>query len=370
MTNSPSGNKNNARGLYIHVPFCAHKCLFCSFVVTIGQQHRADEYVQTLMKEAQTHKGAVINTVYLGGGTPSLLSCEQLNVLMGFLKTNFKIQPDAEITIEANPETIDKTKAKCLKDLQFTRVSLGAQSFNGRYLKFLGRGHDGNKARDAYGLLRKEGFVNINLDLMYAFPSQTKEEIEEDVRAVAGFGSEHVSLYTLTVEPNSRFYAKQMKLDDEDKIAGEYVLVTQILSEYGFEQYEVSNFAKPGFASQHNINYWQGGSYIGLGVGAHGYLNGQRYWNTGKLQDYFERIAQEGKAVQGHEDLSEETKVMEKVLFGLRMNQGVAWDLLPPAKRNDVEKFIQDGFFICDNGVLKATQAGRLVLDAISSRLI
>ncbi len=360
----------NPFSLYIHVPFCTRKCLFCSFVVAIAQEHRADDYVDALLHESQAHHGHKINTIYLGGGTPSTLSEAQLTKLMQGLRNNFILDAKCEMTIEANPEGITLEKAQCLKALGFNRISLGVQSLDERYLRFLGRVHNRQAAIDAYGVLRTAGFDNINLDLMYAFPGQTAAELEEDVRAIAALGSEHLSLYTLTIEPNSRFYATQMKLDDEGKLADHFLLVAKILDEYGLKQYEVSNFAKPGFESKHNINYWLGGEYAGIGVGAHGYLNGRRYWNTDKLQIYLERINREGSAIDGHEDLSDETRIMEKVIFGLRMNQGINISLVPANKHDLIKDLVSQGFLSFESNQLKTTNQGRLVLDELATRLI
>jgi oxygen-independent coproporphyrinogen-3 oxidase len=357
--------------LYIHIPFCSRKCLFCSFVIAVGQEHRRGEYVKALINEMKKYEGRRIKTIYLGGGTPSMLDENHLDVLMDAIRKNFSFQNDIETTIEANPESINRAKAEFLKTQGFNRVSLGVQSMNDRYLKFLGRGHDASMARDAYRILREAGFVNINLDLMYAFPGQTKEELEEDARAVSFLGSEHLSLYTLTIEPNSRFHTAQMKLDDDEKLAEQYLLIARILNEYGFKQYEVSNFSRTtGFESTHNRNYWLGGPYIGLGVGAHGFTGRRRYWNTSRLQDYLERAAASKDAIEGYEDLTDAQLVMERVLFGLRMNEGIPWDLVPAAKAELIQTWIKDGFLWLENGNLKTTHQGRLVLDALSSRLI
>jgi len=363
--------------LYIHIPFCSRKCLFCSFVIAVGQEHRRGEYVKALINEMKNNKGRRIKTIYLGGGTPGMLDEGQLDVLMDAIRKNFLFQNDIEITIEVNPENINRAKAKFLKTQGFNRVSLGVQSTNDRYLKFLGRGHDAAMARDAYRILREEGVMNINLDLMYAFPGETKEELEEDVRAISLLESEHLSLYTLTIEPNSRFYAAQMKLDDDEKLAEQYLLIARILNEHGFKQYEVSNFSRaPRFESIHNKNYWQGGPYIGLGVGAHGFTGRRRYWNTSNLQEYIQRAGGGGQgiegldAIEGYEDLTDDQLSMEKVLFGLRMNEGVPWDLVPSVKADLIQTWIKDGFLSLENGNLKTTDRGRLVLDELSARLI
>jgi oxygen-independent coproporphyrinogen-3 oxidase len=355
-----------ASSIYIHIPFCSHKCLFCSFAIAVSQVHRADDYLDCLEKEMKQYSVESLESVYIGGGTPSMLSEEQLTRLMHMVRNNFALSEDCEITMEANPEGIDEGKAALIKELGINRISLGVQSLDDRYLKFLGRKHSAAQARQAYHILRKVGFTNISLDLMYAFPSQTKEELESDVRAIASLGSEHLSLYTLTIESNSRFYAQALKLDDDDKIAGHYQDVIKILNEYGIKQYEISNFAKEGFQSKHNKNYWLGGRYIGLGMGAHGFMGNRRYWNMSKLQDYLNKT----DVIEGFEDLDEQTLVMERVLFGLRMNEGIDTDLVPLNKKAVIDGFLQEGFLMMDGTRIKATDKGRLVLDELSSRLI
>jgi oxygen-independent coproporphyrinogen-3 oxidase len=174
----------------------------------------------------------------------------------------------------------------------------------------------------------------------------------------------------LTIEPNSRFHAVQMKLDDDEKQAEQYLLITRILDEYGFKQYEVSNFSKSGFESVHNRNYWFGTPYIGLGVGAHGFDGRRRYWNTSNLQDYIKKASSGDQVVEGFEDLTDTQLSMEKVLFGLRMNEGIAWELVPLDKVEQIQMWIKDGFLLQEKGNLKTTDRGRLVLDALSARLI
>ena len=214
----------DAPSLYIHIPFCSRKCLFCSFVIAVGQEHRREEYVKALIFEMENFPGKDLQSIYLGGGTPSMLDESHLDALIDAIRKNFSFRNDIEITIEANPESINRAKAGFLKTKGFNRISLGVQSLNDRYLKFLGRGHDALTAQNAYRILREEGWHNINLDLMYAFPGQTKEELEMDVRAISLMGSEHLSLYSLTIEPHSRFYATQMKLDDNEKLAEQYII--------------------------------------------------------------------------------------------------------------------------------------------------
>lgn len=356
----------NVSSLYIHIPFCSHKCLFCSFAIAVAQMHYADDYLNRLEKEAEHYRGAHLDTVYIGGGTPSLLSVEQLERLIHIVHQYFSLNDHYEMTMEANPDSIDETKAQALKHLGVNRISLGIQSLNDHYLKFLGRRHSAAQARTAYALLRDKGFDNINVDFMYAFPSQTTEELHTDLAVMSSLGSEHLSLYTLTIEPPSRFHIQAVKLDEEEKIARHYQEAVAILKEYDFQQYEISNFAKEGFQSRHNKNYWQGGEYIGLGMGAHGFIDNRRYWNVSKFHEYLHGT----DAVAGFEELPHEARTMEKVLFGLRMNDGVDMGLIPRNKMTLIDHFLKQGFLTIENLRLKATAQGRLVLDELSSRLI
>lgn len=359
-------NDQQSIGLYVHIPFCIRKCLFCSFVVSIGQTHRMVEYVDALIKESYQYKGTKISSIYLGGGTPGFLPDGEIKRLMDFIRTNFICTSDCEVTIEANPENITEDKAACFKECGFTRISLGAQTLNERYLKFLGRNHDAAAVCRAVTVLKKHGFNNINIDLMYGFPKQTREEVETDVALLAALGSQHMSLYTLTIEPNSRFFMTQVKLDSDDHLAEQFEAVCTLLPYFGYEQYEISNFAKPGFHSRHNSHYWQGGRYIGLGVGAHGFLNNRRYWHTDKLNEYLN----DPLAIENFEDLEEYTLLMERICFGLRTSAGVLSDLIPQEKKPLIDQWLSDGLLEIKGDRLVTTLEGKLVLDELSTRLI
>lgn len=364
--------------LYIHIPFCQNKCFYCSFVVSIGQEQRVDAYLDSLALEARPFLGTKIETAYIGGGTPTFLNSQQLKKLISIIRTNFQFSDHAEFTIEANPEGIDPAKANLLFDLGINRVSSGVQSLNDKYLKDLGRCHDAETARKAFYYLRAAGFDNINLDLMYSFPGQTEKEIANDVRAIADLGSDHLSLYTLTIEKNSRFFVRQIRSQDDHVQADQYVLVTRLLESAGFRQYEISNFAKPGKESRHNLNYWTGGNYIGLGIGAHSHRDGTRSWNIPKLIDYIEKTNQGERVQEDREDLDTLKRFLETLLLGLRMNQGV--DLtglekkysckLTDEKEYLIDEFVKNGFFIREGARLRASDYGRLVLDELAARLI
>ncbi len=364
--------------LYIHIPFCERKCFYCSFAVSIAQEHRRDEYVAALSAEAGRYHGEHLKTIYLGGGTPSLLTPAQIERLFMMLRQRFVISPDCEITVEANPENLNPEKAKLLFSLGVNRVSLGIQTLNDAYLKYLGRVHDSFKALYAFRDLRAAGFKNINVDLMYSFLQQTPEQIEKDVKAVLDLGSEHVSIYTLTVEEHSKFYVQKIRQQDDHAQAEQYVLVTSLLNDAGMSQYEVSNFSRPGFESKHNINYWQGGNYIGLGMGSHGHLDGRRNWNTSRLADYLKKVQAQESPEEGHEVLSKEARLREALIFGLRMNTGVIVCeheeklncQLPKDLRQQIDNLIDQGLLSLNGPRLQATAAGRLVLDAIAVKII
>ena len=364
--------------LYIHIPFCQKKCLYCSFVVTIGQEQRIDTYLDALAREARPFQGTPVKTIYIGGGTPTFLNIPQLKKLIGIVRSHFEFSVETEFTVEANPEGLDLVKAKLLYASGINRVSLGVQSLNDKYLRYLGRCHDRRTASQAYVNLRAAGFKNINLDLMYSFPGQTKEEIREDVEGIVRLDSDHLSLYTLTVEKKSRFFVQQVQEQKDDEQARQYILVAQLLKEAGFRQYEVSNFAKPGKESRHNLNYWTGGNYIGLGIGAHSHAEGRRSWNVSKLTDYMTKAHQETKTLEGEEKLNASQRFLETLLLGLRMNQGVDVaaleerfpDALKEEKSLLLNEFVKNGFFIRQGTQLKASEKGRLVLDELASRLI
>jgi oxygen-independent coproporphyrinogen-3 oxidase len=364
--------------LYIHIPFCGRKCFYCSFVVSIGQEHRIGLYIDCLEQETRRYKGSAVQSIYIGGGTPTLMEDAHLGRLFDIIHENFRFSPGIEWTIESNPEGLTSSKLALIKQAGVNRVSLGVQSLQDKYLKYLGRNHDALAAVRAYHQLREAGYDNVNVDLMFLFPGQTADELSDDISDVIRLGSEHLSLYTLTIEKNSRFYARDVQLQDGDEQARRYLLVRELLGAAGFEQYEISNFAKPGKISRHNMHYWQGGEYVGLGLGAHSYINLRRSWNVSQLTDYIKR-AQKGTPFEdGFEELTLSAQFKENILFGLRMNRGV--DIheiekglncsLTDEDRAKLKQFIEHGLLVEENNRLKTTSKGRLVLDEICARLI
>lgn len=364
--------------LYVHIPFCERKCLYCSFAVSVGQGHRVDAYLDCLSWEALRYKGQRIQSLYIGGGTPSFLDKDQISRLFHVLEDHFRISPHAECTVEVNPESVDEAKAALLRALGVNRMSLGIQSFDDRYLQYLGRNHSRQDALDAYGRIRRVGFVNVNADLMFSFPGQTLKDIQQDVEAMVRLKSEHVSLYMLHLEENSRFFAQGVPLPDDRLQARHYRFVTEELERAGFSQYEVSNFARAGKESRHNLHYWEGGNYIGLGAGAHSYIDGRLSWNVAPLSAYMARVREEGSAVEGFQTLGREEQFRLAALIGLRMNRGVSCKKLerrygsvfPDQEQEKIQAFISHGFLAREGGYLKATMKGRLVLDELCAQLI
>lgn len=364
--------------LYIHIPFCERKCFYCSFAVSVGQTHRMDAYLDCLAREARRYQGTQVQTVYVGGGTPTSMDGRCLRRLFGVIRGHFCFSPGAEWTVEANPEGLDRAKLALLKEAGVNRISLGIQSLNDGYLKYLGRNHDAAAAAGAFRRIREAGFGNVNVDVMFAFPGQTMGELEKDVAAMIRLGADHVSLYALTVEEHSRFYARSIRPPDSRYQAQQYALACEALETAGFDQYEVSNFAKPAKASRHNLNYWQGGHYIGLGVAAHSYIGTKRFWNKARFRDYVS-CAQAGLPVQeGFEELTPRDRMKEMILFGLRMNRGVDMGrvekrfgcLMGEERQKKIDRFIQGGFLIRENNYVKASPRGRLVLDELCAQLV
>lgn len=372
------GAQKTRRSLYIHIPFCEQKCFYCSFAVCVGQRQRADAYLDCLFKEAAVCGREAFESVYVGGGTPTFLSEAQLEKLFVTLNDNFEISSEVEFTIEANPESIDRPKLDFIKASGVNRISLGIQSLNDHYLKYLGRPHDGKVALRAYDLIRAAGFENVNVDFMCSFPGQTLREIEDDIRQVLNLGAEHVSFYMLNVEENSRFFAQKLRLQNEDEQARQYFLVKGILEENGLLQYEISNFAMPGRESIHNLNYWRGGFYRGLGLGAHSHERGKFSWNAPRLNVYMARIEKDGSALDGYEQLDMYAQFKQTVLIGLRMARGVDLNAaaqrfgcgFTPQDRERLDHFIDEGFLLFNGHHLRTSPKGQIVLDEICSRLI
>lgn len=365
------------RALYVHIPFCADKCPYCSFPVAAGAGQKEGKYLAALELESRSCPFSNCGPVYVGGGTPSLLSLAGVERLARMFAEGFNVDGKEEFTFEANPESVDFARATAWRCAGANRVSLGVQSFDDSRLRWLGRGHTAAGAVEAFAVLRQAGFRNINVDLIFGFPGQSLDAVEADVQGVLALGSEHVSLYMLEVEPRSLFFVRGLK-PDPDAQREAYELVRRRLESAGVRQYEVSNFSRPGFESRYNLNTWRGGEYRGLGMSAHSHIDGRRFWNADSLPRYLAMMEASGGAQTGSEQLVLNEKLMEVFLFGLRLNEGVDIPLLerrfgvriPDDRREILGSFVRDGFLTDEDGRIKATSRGRMVLDEISARLV
>lgn len=323
--------------LYIHIPFCIRKCAYCDFLSAPADQETIARYMDALKKQlvrqAASFRDRKIDTVFIGGGTPTVLLTEQLAELLETVQINYALAKDIEITVEANPGTITAGKVRALAGGGVNRVSLGLQSASETELRLLGRIHTYDDFLRSYGLLREGGIRNLNVDLMSALPGQTIASYERTLRRVLSLHPEHISAYSLIIEEGTPFY-EQYREDDRLRDAGEeprllpseeseramYELTGALLSEYGYERYEISNYAKAGFACRHNIGYWTGEEYLGLGLGASSYIEETRFCNTSDLREYLE----EDFSPRDVQKLSKTDRMAELFYLGLRMTEGVA----------------------------------------------
>lgn len=363
-------------GLYVHIPFCKKKCGYCDFTSFPDRTGLIDAYIETIVMEAgKRAKDLEPDTVYIGGGTPSLLSSSQLSSLLSGLKGNcFGKSPPAEFTIESNPGTVSFDKLKLLHDLGIDRLSIGAQSFDDVELKLLGRIHTSKQIYEAYEAAKNAGFMNINLDLIFALPGQSLDSWKKTLNKAIDLGPEHISAYNLLIEEGTPFYDKygiypnnsvraycNTPLPDNDLEYEMYKGTIDILKSCGYDHYEISNFAKPGFECRHNINYWKSGDYIGIGLSAASHINGQRYENTKDLDGYLKDPLKSQKTANTRKE-----EISETIFMGLRLLEGI--DLNDFKKRfgNNLEEIfkkeisvlMKNGLVLIDNGKMRLTEKG------------
>ena len=321
-----------AASLYIHIPFCATKCSYCSFNSYTGMEGLLERYVAALCKEIAGYgiaqRGEPLDTLFLGGGTPTLLSAPLLKKILKTCFTHFDMAGDAEISIEANPGTVDSEKFAILLDCGVTRVSLGVQSFSGEELKRIGRGHSPEEAIRAVARARESGVVNLSLDLMYGLPRQSAKNWRQNLETALSLSPQHLSLYQLTVEEGTPLAALlekgTLKRAGEEEVAAMDEATLAMTAAERLEQYEISNYAREGYQCRHNINYWENGEYLGLGAGAVSYLAGRRVRTIANPLHYCVRMEGGQSVIVDEEVLDREASFRESVIMGLRMNRGVS----------------------------------------------
>ncbi len=373
-------------GIYVHIPFCLSKCPYCDFNSIVYSSELVDEYVRSLLKEIQLfsqnqNEKVVIETIYFGGGTPSILKSSQFGDILEKLFTSFGIQTDSEISLEANPGTLTKIKTKELKGLGFNRVSLGAQSFIDEELKLLGRVHTSKQALKSYKILR-DFFENLNLDLIFGIPGQNLKTWRKSLNMALKLHPEHISTYCLTIEERTPFYLlqedKKLDLLDEDSVRKMYLEAIGLLKSCGYRHYEISNFALKGFECQHNLRYWDGAEYTGFGAGAHSYQKGIRWGNIKDIKKYIEHCQKGIPITDFKEKLSSTQKINEFILLGLRRTEGMDLKKLKEGLDFDLEKqkeeeirdLIKNKFLKKVKNNLRLTLKGILVTDSIIQKLI
>ena len=377
--------------LYIHIPFCVRKCAYCDFLSAPADQDTIGRYMECLEKQlvrqAASFQEKVIDTVFIGGGTPTILCIEQLSRLLAAVQEHFVLAAGAEITVEATPGTITTGKARALAQGGVNRVSLGLQSTSERELRLLGRIHTYDDFLRSYGLVREAGIRNVNVDLMSALPGQTIASYEKTLHQVLSLHPEHISAYSLIIEEGTPFY-ERYRADEKLRDAGKepqvlpseeseramYELTGALLADYGYERYEISNYAKAGFACRHNIGYWTGEEYLGLGLGASSYIEETRFCNTSELRAYLE----EDFTPREVQHLSKNDRMAEFFYLGLRMTAGVAkadfvrrFGLSAEAVYGDVLKDLTAQELLTDTGThYRLTPFGRDVSNQVLYRFL
>lgn len=368
--------------LYLHTPWCVKKCPYCDFnshalTGDIPEQAYLKAILEDLEQDLPLIQGRPIQTIFIGGGTPSLMSPDFYFRLFEGLKAHLSLAPDAEITLEANPGTMEQDRFNGFRDAGINRLSLGIQSFQPRQLEALGRIHDDKAAHRAIEAARKAGFDNFNLDLMHGLPGQTPEDATADLKAAIDWAPPHLSWYQLTLEPNTEFYSRPPDLPDDDRLWDIYYRGAELLRDHGYSDYEVSAWSRPGAASCHNLNYWTFGDYLALGAGAHGkvtHSNGEirRFWKTRQPDAYLNRI---GSRTAGHQRVEPDELPLEFLMNALRLSQGTSEDLFTertglPLSVVEVQLESLRKDRLLERGRLQATELGQRYLNSLLERFL
>ncbi|NCE72222.1 radical SAM family heme chaperone HemW [Odoribacter sp. Z80] len=370
-------------GIYVHIPFCRSKCFYCGFYSVVSLQWK-EAYIAALCREMEWRKnylpGSGMESLYLGGGTPSLLDKDELEIIVHKIHETWVLNSDAECSIEMNPEDVSTDKLKVLKELGFNRITIGIQSFNDELLKRINRRHTGKMAVEAVERAVNSGFQNVGIDLIIGLPGSHPESLVHDLEILNNLSVSHVSVYILSIDSNSVFekLAKKGKFRplDDDTLAEQYLFVCDYLKNIGFEHYEISNFAKNFKYSKHNTSYWQQQSYIGLGAAAHSYNGHSRQWNVANVKTYIESI-NNGILSFEQEDLRLEDQYNEYCMTNFRTCWGIAPDDLARMQpfwwretEGKIRNYIRQGLMKpCPDGRIRMTERGWLLSDAVLAEL-
>jgi oxygen-independent coproporphyrinogen-3 oxidase len=364
-------------GLYVHSPFCPQRCPYCCFAVVTGRDHLQARYIEAVCAELEmigsSETSTAFDSVFFGGGTPSRVHPSLLGSVLETARRLFGFTSDAEITVEANPGSTDAAAYDGLHALGFNRISIGAQSFVDDSLKRLGRIHTAEDVGSAFARARDAGFDNINLDLIFSVPGVDDDSWHRSLEAVIALRPEHISTYSLTIEPETPFDSKlnagQLRLRPEDESAEEYEQAMRLLSTAGYEHYEVSNFCLPGRRCHHNWACWTGGEYLGAGVSAHSHTHGSRRWNERDLTTYLESVEAGRLPLAGEEQLSPSGARQERLWLGLRTVEGVELsphELTTLAADGRTQAMLGAGYLEFECSQLRLTSSGFAIADAVS----
>ncbi|PAO73161.1 radical SAM family heme chaperone HemW [Streptococcus agalactiae] len=366
---------------YVHIPFCTQICYYCDFSKVFIKNQPVDAYLQALIREFRSYDITELRTLYIGGGTPTSISAVQLDYLLTELSRDLNLNTLEEFTIEANPGDLTVDKIEVLQKSAVNRVSLGVQTFNDKHLKRIGRSHNEAQIYSTIDALKTAGFQNISIDIIYALPGQTMDDVRSNVAKALSLNIPHLSLYSLILEHHTVFMNKmrrgKLHLPTEDLEAEMFEYIISEMERNGFEHYEISNFTKPGFESRHNLMYWDNVEYYGVGAGASGYLDGIRYRNRGPIQHYLKGVS-EGNARLSEEVLSKNEMMEEELFLGLRKKEGVSIGKFEQKFGTSFEKrygqIVQelqsDGLLKENNGFIQMTKKGLFLGDTVAEKFI
>lgn len=369
-------------GIYVHIPFCRNKCFYCGFYSVVSLQWK-EAYLRALCREMEMRKeylqGKVASTLYMGGGTPSYLNESELELIVNNIQKNFILSDDSERSVEVNPEDIVSNKLSALKYLGFNRLTIGVQSFNDSILKRINRTHSGKQAIQAVENAAKFGFDNIGIDLIIGLPGETVPDLVYNIEIIKSLPIDHLSVYILSIDSNSVFEKLsekgKFKLQEDDYLAEQYLMISEYLKSIGFEHYEISNFAKNFKYSRHNTAYWQQKPYIGLGAAAHSYDGESRQWNISQIKTYIESLNNNRLNIE-KEILTDKDKYNEYLMTNFRTQWGIDLNYLMEnyslwwkSVQDKVRAYCDKGFMATENGRLRMTERGWLISDGIFSEL-
>ncbi|HVP56525.1 MAG TPA: radical SAM family heme chaperone HemW [bacterium] len=387
MARSRLEDRSACLGIYAHFPFCLSKCRYCNFNSYEFDASLARAYVTALLEDIAREAvqwsgrtGRRFSTVYLGGGTPSLLKERQLAAIIGSLARCFEVAPSAEVTLECNPATVDAASLAAARRLGVTRLSIGVQSLDERELGLLGRRHTAEEARQAIEAAGRAGFSEVSIDLMIGIPGQTRASLARTLAGILGVAS-HVSVYMLSVEPETPLrrmvLAGDVALPDEETVRDLYALACEVLAAKGLMPYEISNFCLPGHACRHNELYWRRGNYAGVGAGAHSHRDGWRYSKIRLPSDYIASIARTGQALDMSEHLSSDQMVLEEIMLAMRTRRGLEPEVLALRYGLDRSRFDRvfaelegDGLLVKEGNFVALSPKGVLVGDTVIAEIV